>query len=95
MKYLISFGLASIWCIFGCGCHSSHIINVNNENLEQYHLGEYVDACIDRVYYKRNKDRLGAKHSTIHAHKNWQGYLRGRHHRESTYKLSHFSRVTK
>ena len=49
MKYLISFGLASIWCIFGCGCHSSHIINVNNENLEQYHLGKYVDACIDRV----------------------------------------------
>jgi hypothetical protein len=80
MKYSILFGLAFIWCIFGCGCKSSHLNSKNQQNLEHYYLGQYVDSVIDQVNYTKNNDRSGAKQKRMEAHKHWKAYLQYRNH---------------
>ena len=80
MKYSILFGLAFIWCIFGCGCKSSHSNSKNYQNLEHYYLGQYVESVIDQVNYTKNNDRSGAKQKRVEANKHWKAYLQYRNH---------------
>ena len=78
MKYLIQFGLASIWCIFSSGCHSNHS---NHQNLEKYYLGKYVDNTITSIQYTKfyNYNRANAKKAEMEAQRNWRLYIKSRH----------------